>query len=56
VESADAAPTTQAASAYSTYVKLLDLQLAKWETLKAKDLPALNVLLQQQGLPAITVK
>ncbi|MGH9928462.1 MAG: WD40/YVTN/BNR-like repeat-containing protein, partial [Pyrinomonadaceae bacterium] len=53
VDSADAAPTAQAASAFGSYRKLLDRQLAKWAALKAQDIPALNALLQQRQLPPI---
>jgi photosystem II stability/assembly factor-like uncharacterized protein len=53
VDSADAAPTAQAASAFSTYRKLLDQELGKWESLKAQDIPALNRLLQERQLPPI---
>ena len=56
VEGADAAPTTQAASAFVTYRRLLDQQMAKWSALKEKDLPALNTLLQQRQLPPIAVR
>lgn len=56
VDGADSAPTTQAASAFVTYARLLDQQLAKWNAVKEKDLPALNALLQQGQLPAIEVK
>jgi len=56
VDSADAAPTSQAAGAFTTYQKLLDQQLAKWKAIKAQDLPKLNSLLQQRKLPAITIK
>jgi photosystem II stability/assembly factor-like uncharacterized protein len=55
VEGADSAPTTQAVGAFGIYRQLLDTQLAKWTALKAKDLPALNVLLQQRQMPAITI-
>jgi hypothetical protein len=56
VESADAAPTTQARDAFTTYRDLLDQQLAKWEALKAKDLAALNTLLQRRQMPGIVIK
>ncbi len=56
VDSADSAPTTQATAAFAAYNRLLEQLLAKWEALKAKDLPALNVILQQRQLPAITIK
>jgi photosystem II stability/assembly factor-like uncharacterized protein len=56
VESTDSAPTVQAASTFATYRGLLDQQFAKWNALKEKDLPALNVLLQQRQLPTIVVR
>jgi hypothetical protein len=56
VESADSAPTVQAASTFASYRGLLDQQFAKWNALKEKDLPALNVLLQQRQLPAIRIQ
>jgi hypothetical protein len=56
VESADSAPTVPAASTFATYRGLLDQQFAKWNALKEKDLPALNVLLQQRQLPTIVVR
>jgi photosystem II stability/assembly factor-like uncharacterized protein len=54
VEGADAAPTRQSETTFATYNRLLSQQLAKWEALKAKDLAALNTLLQQRQLPKIT--
>jgi photosystem II stability/assembly factor-like uncharacterized protein len=56
VEGADAAPTRQSEAAFATYNRLLDQQEVKWEALKAKDLAALNTLLQQRQLPMIRVK
>ncbi len=56
VDSADSAPTDQAAAAFDTYKKLFNQQMAKWATLKAKDVPALNTLLQQRQLPRVTVQ
>ena len=53
VDSADRAPTAQAATAFETYSKLLQQQLAKWAALKTQDIPALNTLLQQRQLPTI---
>jgi hypothetical protein len=53
VDSADGAPTAQAASAFATYQELLVLELAKWAELKKNDIPALNTLLRQRQLPAI---
>ncbi len=56
VDSADSAPTTQARAAFSTYRQLLDQQLAKWNALKATELPSLNSLLQQRQLAMIAVR
>ena len=56
VDAADSAPTTQVTSAFATYRRLLDQQLAKWDALNAKDVAALNTLLQQQQMPEITIK
>jgi photosystem II stability/assembly factor-like uncharacterized protein len=53
VDSADAAPTAQAASAFATYQKLLALESAKWAALKKNDIPALNSLLRQRQLSPI---
>ena len=55
VDSADAAPTAQAATTFGTYKKLLDVELAKWAALKANDIPALNTLLRQRQLPPINI-
>ena len=56
VDSADTAPTAQAADAFGMYKRLLDAQLAKWAELKGRDLPALNAQLQQRQLPPIRIK
>ena len=56
VEGSDAAPTAQATSAFATYKQLLDQQMAKWTALKAKDLPALNTMLQQRQLGPLRLK
>ena len=55
VESADAAPTVQANETFFTYKRLLDQQLAKWDELQAKDIPALNELLRQRQMPPIKI-
>jgi photosystem II stability/assembly factor-like uncharacterized protein len=54
VEGADAAPTAQAHETFITYKRLLDQQMAKWNELKAKDLPALNELLRQRQMSPVT--
>jgi photosystem II stability/assembly factor-like uncharacterized protein len=56
VESADTSPTAQATSAFDSYRRLLDRQLEKWNTLKVKDLQALNAVLPQRQLPAIRIQ
>ena len=53
VEAADSAPTGQAASTFTTYRRLLDQQLAKWDALKRTDLAALNAQLRQRGMPLL---
>ena len=53
VDSADRAPTAQATTAFETYSKLLQQQLAKWTAVKTQDIPALNNLLQQRQLPPL---
>jgi len=55
VESADAAPTAQANETFLIYQRLLAEQLAKWDQLKGKDIPALNELLRQRQMPPIKV-
>src|SRR4030095_9280610 len=47
VDRSDAAPTAQASTAFRVYHDLFDKQMAKWEALNGKELPALNLLLQQ---------
>jgi photosystem II stability/assembly factor-like uncharacterized protein len=49
VDSADAAPTTQAVAAFAEVERALDEQLARWAEIRNKDLPALNQLLKQAG-------
>src|SRR6266851_4596513 len=53
VEGADAAPTAQANETFIIYKRLLDEQFAKWDQLRAKDIPALNGLLRQRQMPPI---
>jgi photosystem II stability/assembly factor-like uncharacterized protein len=55
VEGADAAPTAQANETFIIYKRLLDQQLAKWDQLKAKDIPTLNELLRQRQMKTIEV-
>jgi photosystem II stability/assembly factor-like uncharacterized protein len=53
VDSADAAPTTQAASMFEDLSKALDEQLARWDGIYKQDLPALNTELKKAGLHPI---
>jgi photosystem II stability/assembly factor-like uncharacterized protein len=53
VEGADSAPTAQANETFLTYKRLLYQQMAKWDQLKAKDIPALNELLRQRQMPPL---
>jgi len=55
VDSADAAPTTQATAIYAEVQRALDEQLAKWGELRSKDIPALNQHLKQAGAAEIDV-
>jgi photosystem II stability/assembly factor-like uncharacterized protein len=55
VDSADAAPTTQAVATFTEVLRALDEQLAQWVGVRNKDLPALNQLLKQAGVPPIEV-
>jgi photosystem II stability/assembly factor-like uncharacterized protein len=53
VDSADAAPTTQAVSTFNDLNKALDQQLARWEEIKTKDVPELNLKLKRSGEPQL---
>ncbi len=55
VGASDAAPTTQAASAFDNNRQAILLQMSAWELLKTTDLKNLNILLQARGMPAITL-
>jgi len=52
-DSADAAPTTQAAAVYQELEKALSGLVERWRQIQAKDLPALNAQLEKAGLPSI---
>ena len=54
VDSADAAPTTQASNTYAEVQQALDQQLGSWNDIKTKDIPALNSQLRGAGLSTIT--
>jgi photosystem II stability/assembly factor-like uncharacterized protein len=55
VESADAAPTQQSYAVFDLLSKQNADQLAKWQALKEKDLPALNAQIAQANIPAISI-
>jgi photosystem II stability/assembly factor-like uncharacterized protein len=56
VEGADAGPTAQSVAAFATYRQQLDQQLVKWKTLKEKELPPLNALLESRHLKKIRLE
>jgi photosystem II stability/assembly factor-like uncharacterized protein len=55
VQSADAAPTSQAMATLGELEKALEEQLTAWQQMQAQDIPALNKALKQAKLPTITV-
>jgi len=56
VDSADTAPTAQAASMFEDVSKALDEQLARWDGVLKNDVPRLNTALKKAGLSPIEVK
>jgi len=54
VDSADAAPTTQAVSTFNDLNNALDQQLARWDEIKTKDVPELNLKLKRSGAPQLS--
>jgi len=56
VDSADTAPTSQAVAALAEVQKALEQQLAAWNEVNSRDLPALNGQLRQANLPEIRVQ
>ena len=55
VDSADAAPTTQAIATFSEVERALDEQLARWADIRNRDLPAFNEQIKRAGLGPIEV-
>jgi hypothetical protein len=53
VESADTAPTAQSYAVFDELNARLETQLAAWRDLQAKDLAALNDLINKQGIPPV---
>jgi hypothetical protein len=53
IDGAPAAPTQGDRAAMQSYQKILDADLATWNQIRTTDLPRLNSLLKQNGLPAL---
>jgi len=56
VDSADVAPTTQAAAMFHDLEMVLDEQLNRWKEIQSQDVPSLNESLKKAGRPPIEVK
>lgn len=56
VDSADAAPTTQAKTMFQDLDKVLTEQLDRWKQIRAQDFPHLNDSLKKAGRPPIELK
>src|SRR5262249_53421496 len=52
----DAAPTTQAQEVFAALSERLDGQFERLDTLIRRDVPRFNALVQEQNLPALTVR
>ena len=53
IEGADAAPTTQAVAEAAAVQRALQTQLLRGREMETRDIPALNIQLQQANVPAI---
>jgi len=53
VDSADAAPTTQATAVYQELESALEDILSRWTAMEKEDLPALNTALKTANLPSV---
>jgi len=53
VDSADAAPTRQAQELFAELKAKTDALVGPWKDALAKDVPALNELMQREGVPAV---
>jgi hypothetical protein len=53
VDRADRAPTRQAVEFFGELKARAEAQLEPWSELVSKDLPALNELMQREGIPAV---
>jgi hypothetical protein len=56
IDSADTAPTAQSYEVFKTLSTRLDEQLSKLNQVYEKDVPALNDVVRQRGIPAIVIK
>jgi hypothetical protein len=52
----DFAPTQQAMEVRELLFRLTDTDLAKWKTVKEKELPELNRLVRESGVDLIRIK
>jgi photosystem II stability/assembly factor-like uncharacterized protein len=55
VESADTAPTAQALAVYDSLRQRLEAQLARWNEVTGRDLPALNDLIRKEGVALLAL-
>jgi hypothetical protein len=53
VDGADAAPTTQAVSTFNALNDALDQQLVRWNEIRTKDVPELNLKLKRSREPQL---
>ena len=56
VDSADAAPTTQAVAMFAEVQRALEEQIGRWTEIENTDLPAINQDLKQAGIPPIDLR
>jgi hypothetical protein len=54
--SGNAAPSKQVREVYNDLASQIDVQIAKLNQIKQKDIPAFNALIRQMALPVIGVK
>jgi hypothetical protein len=54
-DTADRAPTAQALAAFEDARNTLGVQLAQWEMIQQKDLPALNALIRNSKIPPLRI-
>ena len=56
VDSADAAPTTQAIGMFGDVQQALEQQLSRWQEIRKQEIPTLNATIRQAGLSPINVE